>query len=177
MERSGGSERRGRDVSAGQRAGADRPRTYAAQAASPRGLAERVLVTLSGARQPIVLILMAITFMTVISGKPLDGLLMLVVATALCWDAGMRARSAAVARQVALAGLSGTAPAVPADPADPPAEVGGPDGTGSRGPGETAYSSRKTMMNTRFHQACAPRSAVATLPLWGFGCAGPAERW
>jgi hypothetical protein len=58
----------------------------------PRGVAERTIITLSGARQPVVAILLAISFFTVISGKPLDGLLLVIVAAALSWDAGMRAR-------------------------------------------------------------------------------------
>lgn len=60
------------------------------------GFAERILITLSGIRQPIVAILLLISFFTVISGKPLDGLLLAVVATALAWDAGMRARELAM---------------------------------------------------------------------------------
>jgi hypothetical protein len=54
-------------------------------------LAERELTpsqaVLAGVRQPIVLILLAIAFFTTISGKPLDGFLMLTVATLLVWDA------------------------------------------------------------------------------------------
>jgi hypothetical protein len=42
---------------------------------------------LDGLRQPIVVILLLIAFFTTISGKPLDGLLMLTVATLLVWDA------------------------------------------------------------------------------------------
>jgi hypothetical protein len=42
---------------------------------------------LAGLRQPIVLILLLIAFFTTISGKPLDGFLMLTVATLLVWDA------------------------------------------------------------------------------------------
>lgn len=58
--------------------------------ANRTGFTERVLVTLAGVRQPIVAILLAISFMTVISGKPVDGLLLFVVATALAMDAGAR---------------------------------------------------------------------------------------
>ncbi len=58
--------------------------------ASRPGFSERVLVTLAGVRQPIVAILLVISFMTVISGKPVDGLLLFVVATALAMDAGAR---------------------------------------------------------------------------------------
>ena len=67
----------------------------AAQRPAPQGLAERVIVIASGARQPIVAILVLISFFTVLSGKPLDGLLLVTVALALAWDAGMNSRQAA----------------------------------------------------------------------------------
>jgi hypothetical protein len=57
-----------------------------------------VLVTATGARQPIVAILLLISFFTVLSGKPLDGLLLATVATALAWDAGLHSKQAAPAR-------------------------------------------------------------------------------
>jgi hypothetical protein len=60
----------------------------------PTGFVDRVVVTLSGVRQPIVAILLLISLFTVLSGKPLDGLLLSIVATALAWDAGLRARDA-----------------------------------------------------------------------------------
>jgi len=53
---------------------------------------ERAIVTISGARQPIVAILLMIALFTVLAGKPLDGLLLAIVAIALAWDAGMVAR-------------------------------------------------------------------------------------
>jgi hypothetical protein len=56
------------------------------------------VVTLSGVRQPIVAILLAISFMTVISGKPVDGFLLALVATALAWDAGLRSAQERIAR-------------------------------------------------------------------------------
>jgi len=56
------------------------------------GLIERLVITVSGMRQPIVAVLLAISFFTVISGKPFDGLLLVTVATALAWDAGLRGR-------------------------------------------------------------------------------------
>ena len=43
--------------------------------------------TLTGLRQPIVAILLLIALFTTITGKPLDGFLMLTVATLLAWDA------------------------------------------------------------------------------------------
>jgi len=48
-------------------------------------------------RQPIVTVLLLISFFTVLSGKPLDGLLLATVATALSWDAGMHSRQPAKA--------------------------------------------------------------------------------
>jgi hypothetical protein len=64
------------------------------------GFADRVLVTASGVRQPIVAILLLISFFTVISGKPLDGLLLVTVAIALAWDAGTHSRQAAATASV-----------------------------------------------------------------------------
>jgi hypothetical protein len=48
---------------------------------------------LAGFRQPVVLVLLAIAFFTAISGKPVDGVLMVIVAVGLAWDAGRRARA------------------------------------------------------------------------------------
>lgn len=55
--------------------------------------ASRVTSALAGLRAPVVVILLAIAFFTTISGKPLDGVLMLLVAVGLAWDAGHRARN------------------------------------------------------------------------------------
>jgi hypothetical protein len=56
----------------------------------------RVILALAGLREPVVVILLAIAFFTGISGKPLDGVLILVVAVGLAWDAGHRARNGGV---------------------------------------------------------------------------------
>jgi hypothetical protein len=53
--------------------------------------AGRVLAALAGLREPVVWILLAIAFFTAISGKPVDGVLMLLVAVCLAGDAGRRA--------------------------------------------------------------------------------------
>ena len=50
------------------------------------------MAALAGFRAPVVWILLAIAFFTSISGKPVDGVLMLIVAVGLAWDAGRRAR-------------------------------------------------------------------------------------
>jgi hypothetical protein len=59
----------------------------------------RLAAALTGFRQPVVLVLFLIAFFSSISGKPIDGLLIAVVAALLTWDAGARAhRGAAAAR-------------------------------------------------------------------------------
>lgn len=58
------------------------------ETARPAG---RVLAALAGFRAPVVWILLAIAFFTSISGKPVDGALLLIVAIGLAWDAGRRA--------------------------------------------------------------------------------------
>lgn len=45
------------------------------------------------AREPVILVLLAVSFFTAISGKPVDAVLLLLVVIALAWDAGRRARS------------------------------------------------------------------------------------
>jgi hypothetical protein len=56
---------------------------------------------LAGFREPVVLVLLAIAFFTAISGKPVDGVLMVIVAVGLAWDAGRRARAGGGAGQSA----------------------------------------------------------------------------
>jgi hypothetical protein len=56
-----------------------------------------VLVALSGLRQPVVIVLLLIAFFSTISGKPLDGLLMLCVAAGLAWEARTRSGAPAAA--------------------------------------------------------------------------------
>jgi len=46
-----------------------------------------VLVAVSGLRHPVVIVLLLIAFFSAIAGKPLDGLLMLLVAAGLAWKA------------------------------------------------------------------------------------------
>jgi lysylphosphatidylglycerol synthetase-like protein (DUF2156 family) len=53
------------------------------------------IALLVGLRMPVVVILLLIAFFTAASGKPLDGLLMLIAAVCLAWDAGHRSREAA----------------------------------------------------------------------------------
>lgn len=56
-----------------------------------RQRAERVAAALAGLREPVVVVLILIGFFTAISGKPLDGVLMLLVACGLAWDVRTRA--------------------------------------------------------------------------------------
>ncbi len=72
-------------------AGTESGGSGAAGAAVPASPAWRVVAVLAGFREPIVAILLAIAFFTAISGKPVDGVLMLIVAMSLAWDAGRRA--------------------------------------------------------------------------------------
>lgn len=94
-----------------------RPVPVAASSPAPQGLADRVVMIAAGVRQPIVAILLIISLFTVLSGKPLDGLLLATVAMALAWDAGLNSRQAA-AKALAVR----AAPAVP--PAEEPAQHG-----------------------------------------------------
>jgi len=53
------------------------------------------IALLVGLRMPVVIILLLIAAFTAASGKPLDGLLMMIAAVCLAWDAGRRSRQAA----------------------------------------------------------------------------------
>jgi hypothetical protein len=61
--------------------------------AGPARPAARAIGVLAGFREPVVLVLLLIAFFTYISGKPLDGVLMVIVAVGLAWDAGRRPRA------------------------------------------------------------------------------------
>ena len=73
--------------------------------ARPARPAGRAIGVLAGFREPVVLVLLAIAFFTAISGKPVDGVLMVIVAVGLAWDAGRRARAGGAGRSAAPAGL------------------------------------------------------------------------
>lgn len=96
---------------------------------APRGISERAVIIASGVRQPIVAILLLISLFTVLSGKPLDGLLLATVAMALAWDAGMNSRQVAAkalavpAAQIGLPAQDGL-PAQVGLPAQEPAQQG-----------------------------------------------------
>jgi len=87
-------------------------------------------VHVPGIRQPIVIVLLLIAFFSAISGKPLDGLLMLLVAAGLAWDAARAgSREAAAvppggAGSLPQPGLSAVVRAEPPEPAAPPVSAG-----------------------------------------------------
>jgi hypothetical protein len=87
-------------------------------------------VHVPGIRQPIVIVLLLIAFFSAISGKPLDGLLMLLVAAGLVWDAARAgSREAAAAPpggpgSLPQPGLSAIVLAKPPAPAAPLASAG-----------------------------------------------------
>ncbi len=62
--------------------------------AGVRAAPSHLVTALTGLREPIVVILLIIGFMSWISGKPLDGLLILLAGACLAWDAGRRSRQA-----------------------------------------------------------------------------------
>jgi len=79
-----------------------------AEAVVPARPGGRLLSALAGFREPVVWILLAIAFFTSISGKPVDGVLMLIVAVGLIWDAGRRAGDEAAPIGAAPAGAAPT---------------------------------------------------------------------
>jgi hypothetical protein len=79
-------------------------------------------------RDPVILVLLLIAFFSAISGKPLDGVLMLLVAAGLAWDARTRSRRLLPAGSAdgLPAGPVDGRPAAPAD--DAPHSAPAPDG-------------------------------------------------
>jgi hypothetical protein len=63
--------------------------------AAARTRSDHAIALLTGLRMPVVVVLLLIAFFTAASGKPLDGLLMMIAAVCLAWDAGHRSRQAA----------------------------------------------------------------------------------
>ena len=85
-----------------------------------RALPSHLANALAGLREPIVVILLIIGFMSWISGKPLDGLLILLVGVSLAWDTGRRSRPARPAE----ASPAATSPAATSPTETSPAEAG-----------------------------------------------------
>jgi hypothetical protein len=73
---------------------------------------------LTGLREPIVVLLLIIGFMSWISGKPLDGLLIILAGAGLAWDAGRRSRQTSPAVGSPAEASAATASPVEASPAE-----------------------------------------------------------
>jgi len=73
---------------------------------------------LTGLREPIVVLLLIIGFMSWISGKPLDGLLIILAGAGLAWDAGRRSRQTSPAVVSPAQASAATASPVEASPAE-----------------------------------------------------------
>jgi hypothetical protein len=87
--------------------------------AAGTGPAPGHLVTaLTGLREPIVVLLLIIGFMSWISGKPLDGLLIMLAGAGLAWDAGRRSRQTSPAVVGPAEASAATASPVEASPAE-----------------------------------------------------------
>ena len=115
----------------------ERPPALTAPSAGPGG---RAIATWSGVRHPIVAILLLISFFTTISGKPIDGMLMLLVAAGLARDRGAESGPDASASG---ATPPGGRPAAP-DLTAPVLARGQPDGpeSGAGQPARTRASCR-----------------------------------
>jgi len=98
-----------------------------------RAAPSHLVIALAGLREPIVVILLIIGFMSWISGKPLDGLLILLAGVSLAWDAGRRSRQAVPAE----AGPARASPAE-ADPAEADPAEASPGEAGSAAAGPSA---------------------------------------
>ena len=79
--------------------------------AGVRAAPSHLVTALTGLREPIVVLLLIIGFMSWISGKPLDGLLILLAGACLAWDAGRRSRQAGPAEASPAAASPGRRPA------------------------------------------------------------------
>jgi hypothetical protein len=75
---------------------ADGPASPLAAPASGQQPARALRAALAAGRHPVIAVLALISFFTTISGKPLDGLLMLAAASGLAWDRGRRRRHSPV---------------------------------------------------------------------------------
>ena len=135
-------------------------------AAGARPAPGHLVTALTGLREPIVVLLLIIGFMSSISGKPLDGLLILLAGACLAWDAGRRSRQTSPAEASPAEASAATASPVQASPQGPPrgGQRGGgrPGGPGGRHPdrdgrGAPAPASRRPT----------PRSGAPPAPIAG----------
>ena len=89
-----------------------------APAAGARPAPGHLAAALTGLREPIVVLLLIIGFMSWISGKPLDGLLIILAGAGLAWDAGRRSRQTSPAVVSPAEASAATASPVKASPAE-----------------------------------------------------------
>jgi hypothetical protein len=89
-----------------------------APAAGAGPAAGQLAAALTGLREPIVVLLLIIGFMSWISGKPLDGLLIILAGAGLAWDAGRRSRQTSPAVVSPAQASAATASPVEASPAE-----------------------------------------------------------
>jgi hypothetical protein len=111
---------------------ADRESADGGPGPEPPAIPGRITATLAGARHPLVAILLLMCFFIVLSGKPVDGILLFSVAVAISWDAGSQAR-----RQAAAGGATAAA--------DPGADDA-PDGSFQRPIWQSRRPSRQMIM-------------------------------
>jgi hypothetical protein len=83
-----------------------------------RAAPSHLAAALTGLREPIVVLLLIIGFMSWISGKPLDGLLIILAGAGLAWDAGRRSRQTSPAVVSPAGASAATASPVKASPAE-----------------------------------------------------------
>src|SRR5262249_56894732 len=96
----------------------------AAPPAGVRAAPSHRVIALAGLREPIVVILLIMGFMSWISGKPLDGLLILLAGSSLAWDAGRRSRQVSLAASGSAEARTAEASPVEASPLEAsPAEA------------------------------------------------------
>jgi hypothetical protein len=144
-----------------------------------RAAPSHLVTALGGLREPIVVILLIIGFMSWISGKPLDGLLILLAGVSLAWDAGRRSRQAVPAE----AGPAKTGPAADSSPEAPPAPVAAGQASGPR----TRARWRRPALSVAWLVAGVLYAVVvgsfsryswpATVPVAGLGAAVVAVGW
>jgi hypothetical protein len=144
-----------------------------------RAARSHLVTALAGLREPLVVILLIIGFMSWISGKPLDGLLILLAGVSLAWDAGRRSRHAVPAE----AGHAKAGPAAGSAPDAPPAPVAAGQASGPqararwRRPTLSAAWLAAGVLYAVVVGSFSRYSWPATMPVAGLGAAVVAVGW
>jgi hypothetical protein len=121
--------------------------------AGVRAAPGHLAAALTGLREPIVVLLLIIGFMSWISGKPLDGLLIILAGAGLAWDAGRRSRQTSPAVVSTAEASAATASPVEASPVEAgPAEAS---------PAEADSAAREDAVLTATAAAPPPASVTA----------------